>query len=208
MNENISFRKLKAVIKAKGLTIAEVAERCGCSASAMSSLCMSRRVPKTDLLAKICSVLEVYPGDIVVFEGITVNEKYFTNDKREPLPKEFEGAVTYKPLWFFLADYLAAVNKDRKKGEPEKTANDLFNQIEPPRRVAGYKKPEWLGDTGVTARFGEGYKSERTQRTDYSKGLPAVTRVKLRNDRPLNLSVIYEVCKKLGCTIDFIMSYK
>lgn len=59
------------------------------------------------------------------------------------------------------------------------------------------------------ARFGEGYKAEKEyRRTDYSKGLPAETRTKLRNDRPLNIRQIYDICKILKCTPGFIMSYK
>lgn len=207
MDTNISFRKLKTVIKTKGMTIASFAEKCEIPYTGISNICADRRVPKTDLLAKICSVLQVYPSEIVSFDGITVNEKYFTDEKREPLPKEFVGAVTYKPLWFFLADYLAEYNKGKEPSE-KKTENDFFDSIEPPRRLAGYKVTEGLGKKGVAARFGEGYESERKNRTDYSKGLPAVTRVKLRNDRPLNLSLVYEVCKKLGCTIDFVVGYK
>ena len=208
MNENISLRKLKVVIKSKGMTLAEMAKRCGEKPAGISMLCTGRRIPKTDLLAKICSILEVYPSEIVTFDGIKVNEIFFTDDKREPLPKEFKGELTYKPLWLFLVDYLSSINKNKASDAKDKTANDLFNQIEPPRRLAGYKITEGISEKAVAARFGEGYKSERVVRTDYSKGLHAATRVKLRNDRPLNLSVIYEICKKLGCTIDFVMSYK
>ena len=204
---NISFRKLKTIIKTKGLSIAEVAEMCGVLPTNISSICCDRRTPLTDFLAKICSVLKVYPSEIVSFDDITVNEEYFTNDKREPLPQEFTGTVTYKPMWLFLADYLAEYNREHP--EAEKTENELFDQIEPPRRLKGQTcDMREISRKGVAARFGEGHISPRKNRTDYSHGLPAKTRVKLRNDRPLNLSVIYEICKKLGCTIDFVMSYK
>ena len=200
MDKNISLRKLKVEIKSHGMSIAEFAEKCGVAPASMSGLCCGVRIPKTDMVAKMCSVLGVYPSKIVSFDGIDVNVKYFTDDKKEPLPESPEGELTYKPLWLFLADYLTTVDG--------KSANDLFDQIEPPRRLAGYKVTEGLSEKGFAARYGEGYKSERTQRTDYSKGLPAVTRVKLRNDRPLTMGVIYEICKKLGCTIDFVMGYK
>jgi transcriptional regulator with XRE-family HTH domain len=209
MNENISFRRLKTVIKTKGLTLAELAEKCDNPASGISSICTGKRIPKTDLLAKMCSVLKVYPSEIVSFDGVNVNEKYFTNDKREPLPESFDGVLTYKPLWVFLTEYLDNVNKERQDGEPLKTVNDLFNQIEPPRKVNGVNELDYSYlEKARAARFGEGYKAGEYRRTDYSKGLPAPTRTKLRNDRPLNLSVIYEICKKLGCTVDFVMSYK
>ena len=143
MDKDISFRRLKAVIKSKGLSLAEVAEKCGKKATEISNICNDRRVPKTDFLAKICSV------------------------------------------------------------------KDLFDGIEPPRRLNGQtSERKDIIKKAVAAKYGEGYVSERKNRTDYSKGLPAITRTKLRNDRPINLQLIYEICKKLGCTIDFVMSYK
>lgn len=208
MDKNISFRRLKTVIKSKGLSLAEVAERCGKRAQDISAICTGNRIPKTDLLAKICSVLQVYPSEIVSFEGVSVNEKFFPDDKREPLPSEFTGELTYAPLWFFLANYLENVNKELPK-DKYKTANDLFNQIEPPRRKNGIDSNNAGAlEKAKAARLGEGYEVGNYRKTDYSKGLPAPTRTKLRNDRPLNLSVIYEICKKLGCTVDFVMSYK
>lgn len=207
--DNISFRRLKTVIKAKGLTLLEVAERCGMKATALSRICTDRAHPKTDTLARMCSALKVYPSEIVSFGGIEVKEQYFTNDRREPLPEKDGGLVTYKPLWFFLADYLAEYNSSH---DDKKKENDLFDQIDPPRRLKGYTG--WNlnianeGKKFVTAKYGEEYKSKRPRPYERTKGLPLVTRVKLRNDRPLNLSVIYEICKKLGCTIDFVMSYK
>lgn len=209
MNRNISFKHLKTVIKTKGLSLAEIADKCGKKPTDISNIATNRRIPKTDLLAKICSVLGVYPSEITEFEGIKVNEKFFTKDKRQPLPDIFEGAVTYKPMWMFLDDYIADWNRSHAEDD-QRTVKNLFDSIEPPRRVNGIVRPDESAiQKARDARFGEGYKAEgKYRRTDYSRGLPAETRTKLRNDRPLNLSVIYEVCKKLGCTIDFVMSYK
>lgn len=202
----ISFRRLKPIIRASGMSVIELAEKCETSANRISMICNGVSVPKTDFLAKLCSVFKVYPSEIVSFDDIKINDKYFRDDMKLPLPDSNEGLVTYKPLWMFLVDYLDEYNYEHKS---HKTENDLFNQIEPPRRLKGYKTAdETAWKKAVAARYGEGYKSDRTKRTDYSKGLPAATRTKLRNDRPLNLSVIYEICKKLGCSIDFVMSYK
>ena len=209
MNKNISLKHFKTLLKSKGYTGIKFAESCDTPANTISRLVIGQSNPKTDLLAKMCSVLKVYPSEIVSFEGIEINPKYFSNDKRLPLPVEFTGELTYKPLWYFLDDYLAEVNKNRAEGEPKKTANDLFNKIEPPRRVKGdtsiYRE---ISLKGIAARYGESHVSKGTAHTDYSKGLPAITRTKLRNDRPLNLEVIYEICKFLGCSIDFVLGYK
>ncbi len=201
MNKNIDFRYLKTEIKAHGYSIKEFAEKCGKTATEISAVCNGIRQPKTDFVAKMCSILSCYPSDIVSFAGYEIKEKYFKKENRLSLPSEASGELTYKPLWLFLADYLAE--------HEGKTANDLFNQIEPPRRVNGVKAvdPEVLKKAREKL-FGENYVPKRTKNTDYSKGLPSDTRTKLRNDRPLNLSVIYEICKKLGCSIDWVLSYK
>lgn len=208
MNDNISFKHLRTIIKTKGCTSGEFASKCKRQSSFLSQITTGQSNPKTDLLARMCSVLKVYPSEIVSFEGIEINPKYFSNDKRLPLPEEFTGELTYKPLWYFLDDYLAEVNKNRAEGEPKKTANDLFNKIEPPRRAKGIVPSEEFVKNAKEARWGENYVSKNLPHTDYSKGLPALTRTKLRNDRPLNLEVIYEICKFLGCSIDFVLGYK
>lgn len=202
----ISFRRLKVVIKSKGYSLIEFAEKCGVMPNRISMICNDRTIPKTDFLAKMCSILKVYPSEICSFDGLTVNERYFNEDTKPKLPEEFTGELTYQPMWMFLVDYLAEYNFDHNCNKKE---NDLFDQIEPPRRLKGYSAPvKEAVENSMKSRYGEGYKSERTNRTDYSKGLPQLTRTKLRNDRPLNLAVIYEICKKLQCSIDWIVAYK
>jgi DNA-binding Xre family transcriptional regulator len=201
MNENINFKHLKTLLKSNDIGVTEIAGKVGTTQQGVSAIINGNRQPKTDLIAKLCFVLQCYPSEIVSFEGYDVNREYFKDEDRYKLPSAAKGELTYMPLWYFLDDYL-----EEHKG---KTANDLFDQIEPPRRLNGTSKlSEEYWKKAVAVKYGEGYKSERKNRTDYSKGLPAATRVKLRNDRPLNLSVIYEICKKLGCTIDWVLSYK
>lgn len=202
----ISFRRLKVLIKAHGYSIQGFAKECGVSPNRISMICNDVSIPKTDFVAKMCSILKLYPSEIVCFDGIKLNEKYFNDDMKQPLPKEAVGDVTYQPLFMFLVDYLADYNFDH---DTNKTENDLFNQIEPPRRLKGYEScVKDYAQKSVEARFGKGYVSKSKKRTDYTKGLPSATRTKLRNDRPLNLAVIYEICKKLGCPVDFVMGYK
>lgn len=207
--ENISFRHLKTVVRIKGTSFKDLASRCGVAPERISQIARDITPPKTDLLAKICSVLEVYPSEVVLFEGIKVNEKFKEGFwEREPLPKEYNGELTYKPLWIFLEDYIADYNKDKENNE-KRDVKYFFDRIEPPRRLKGIEiADKYMGKKYAEEKYGKDYVSPRKNKTDYSKGLPAATRTKLRNDRPLNLAVIYEICKKLGCTIDYVLSYK
>ena len=203
---NISFKRLKTEIKSRGQSLLSVAKYCGVSPTHISGVCTGVVTPRSDLLAKMCAALQVYPSELVDFEGIKINEEYFAEGKRKKLPAEFKGELTYKPLWLFLTDYLAEVNEGK---EVKKTENDLFDQIDPPRRIRGLAKPDSQTiKKAVAARFGEGYVAKRQNRKKYDKGLPAATRTKLRHDRPLNLAVIYEICKFLGCSVDWVISYK
>lgn len=205
---NISFRNLKTVIKTKGTTLKEVAEKCGVAPTVISGICNGINIPKTDRLAKICSVLGVYPSEIVVFEGVEIKDYYFKDRVKEPLPPEPKGDVTYKPLYIFLNEYLEKYNEGKENSEKQ-SINYIFDRIDPPRRIKGISGPDAESTKkGLIAIHGEEHVSKNLPHTDYSKGLPAATRTKLRNDRPLNLAVIYEICKKLGCTIDYVLSYK
>lgn len=195
------MRYFKPLVKARGLSFTEISQITGIAVTSLSLMSSGKALPKTSTLAKLCCILKCYPSEIITFSGYELNNKYFGAKKPLALPEEAIGDVTYKPLWALLADYLYNISG--------KTANDLFDQIEPPRRVNGAKMPSVENVKKATeARFGKDYVPKYTVHTDYSKGLPSITRTKLRNDRSLNVSVIYEICKKLGCSIDWVMSYK
>lgn len=199
MNENINFNYLRAGIRATGMDIKTFALKCEKTPNDISMVLSGIRIPKTDFIAKMCSVLECYPSEIVTFKGFEQNNTDYYH--RYTLPDKSKGLVTYKPFWLFLADYL-----DEHKDMTEK---DVLDQIEPPKRLKGQSLHTKENiKKAVAARFGEGYVSKRTNRTDYSKGLTQVTRTKLRNDRPMNLAVIYEICKHFGCSIDSVLGYK
>lgn len=200
----IDFSVLKDYFKDNGIKMSFVAEKIGIASSRLTTIVRNVAYPTTDTLARICSVLRLPASRVVRFNGIEIND-YFL-DKQPPYtpPETADGVVTYKPLWLFLEEYLS-----EHKG---KTADDLFDKIEPDRRknnvYCGFTKEviqKALEARGIT----EGYEvKEKRNRRDYSVGLPYVTRTKLRQDRPLNIRNIYDICKYLGCSIDFVMSYK
>ena len=200
----IDFSVLKDYFKDNGIKMSFVAEKIGIASSRLTTIVRNVAYPTTDTLARICSILRLPASRIVRFNGIEINDYFF--DKTPPYnpPETADGVVTYKPLWLFLEEYLAE-HKD-------KTADDLFDKIEPARRknnvYCGFTEEviqKALEARGIT----EGYEvKEKRNRRDYSSGLPYATRTKLRQDRPLNIRNIYDICKYLGCSIDFVMSYK
>lgn len=202
--EVISFRRLKECLQEKKIKIKELAEKLGIDAHQTSMIITGVAFPKTDLIARICKELNVPASEICLFRGIEINPYFKDKELLYKPAANATGEVTYRPLRRFLEEYLAE-HKD-------KTADDLYDKIEPARRrnniPGGFTEKTMqkaLAARGITS----GYEiKEKRNRRDYSVGLPYVTRTKLRQDRPLNIRNIYDICKYLGCSIDFVMSYK
>ncbi len=204
--EMISFSRLKELLQERGIKVKEFAETLGIASSAVSGFITSHTAfPLTDAIAKICYCLKVPVSEICVFKGIEISP-YFRERELFYKPSEDSvGEVTYRPLRRFLENYL--------ENHPDKTADDLYDKIEPARRRNGQVNKEILGKNVRKALLARGITAdyevkEKRARRDYSKGLPYEVRTKLRRDRPLNIRVIYDICKYLGCSVDFVMSYK
>lgn len=197
----ISFKRLKEVLNENRITSLELADAIGCTAVRISQCINGTAFPKTDMIAAICRALSVPASEICTFTGYDI--KPYFKDMRVPYvpAKDAEGKVTYRPLRRFLEEYL--------REHEEKTADDLFDKIEPSRRRNGQFNGEGIKKALAARGITEGYEIKWPKdRRDYSKGLPYQTRTKLRQDRPLNIRNIYDICRFLGCSIDFVMSYK
>lgn len=212
----VDFSCLKDCIIKSRTTSRYVAEAVGLTQVRISRIITGWDNPKTDIIAKLAWALKVPCSEFVKFKGIKPNasqKKWFEEHQLKYKPGD-TGELTYAPLWELLDGFLEDVNKD--KTEDLKTVNDILDTIEPYRRVNGIGgnglTKEQLQDMvkkSVEVRYGKDYVAKRTNRGPYeAKGLTPETRTKLRNDRPLSVRTIYEICKKLGCSIDWVMSYK
>ena len=204
----ISLEPMKRVIKDKGLKLGYVSERAGLIPNRLSCMLNSGlSLPKTDTVAKVCAVLGVPVSAVIEFKGISVNEYFVGKELSYVPPKEIKGEMTYKPLWNFLEKY----NEERRNdGLSERSANDLFDQIEPNGRKKGLGISAANREKGqVALGWGEGYEPKILRsRKSVKRGLTQETRTKLRNDRPLNLRVVYDICALLHCPVDWVLSYK
>lgn len=202
--EMISFLRLKECLQERNIKIKDFAENINLPKEHISMIICGVSFPKTDLMARMCKELSVPASEICLFRGIDTSPYFKDKELLYKPAADAAGEVTYRPLRRFLEEYLAE-HKD-------KTADDLFDKIEPARRKnnvhCGFTRDvikKALEARGIT----EGYEVKRKRnRRDYSSGLPYATRTKLRQDRPLNIRNIYDICKYLGCSIDFVMSYK
>ena len=199
--EVIDFSKLKDCIKNRRTTLKYVAEDCGLRAAQISQIIQGFTLPKTDTVAKICAVLKVRVSEISEFKEIQEKEEFKNISVLYDLSDTPEKKLSYKPLWAFIHEYL--------KYHPDKTPNDIFDAIEPYRKRNGNYDKSLKGVTAANAaknRTGE--KKENRNRRSYSSGLPLATRTKLRNDRPMSMRTIYDICRYFGCTVDFVLGYK
>lgn len=210
-NSLIDFSPLRDVINEKGLKIKWLGEKLEQPANRVSQIIRNNIFPKTDLIARLCYVLKVPASQIVSFqiEKDEAKSKWFESKALPYIPDDNAGGVlTYEPLRLMMNMYLDYINEI--KGT-DKTVNDLFDLIEPYRRrnglISGLTSETYK--LALKARgFEEGYKSERTDRKYVAKGLTPATRLKIKQDKPLNIRAVYDICNFFGCSIDWVLSYK
>jgi len=209
-NEDIiDFSKLKDYLNENGLKISWLAQKVGQDQTRISQIIRNVNHPKTDLVARICSVLKVPPSAIVSFK-LDENEKKkaWFDDRPAPfiVPENPTGELTYEPLWQLVSLYLGYINE---KKNASYCVSDIFDRIEPYRRRAGltYSFNKETLQKSLEARGLENSKPKR-KRKYVAKGLTPEMRTKLKNDRPLNIRAVYDICNFFGCSIDWVMSYR
>lgn len=204
----VSLEPMKRLIKERGMKLKYVSEKAGLVPNRLTDMLNNGlSLPKTDTVAKVCAVLGVPVSAVVEFKGIDVNEYFVGKELPYEPPKEIEGEMTYKPLWNFIEKYNA---ERRADGKAERTANDLFDQIVPygRKRGLGLSEENRLKGQAALGRI-DGYEPKtKRARKSVAVGLTQETRTKLRNDRPLNLRVVYDICALLHCPVDWVLSYK
>lgn len=207
----VDFSGLKAVLDERGTRYSFVADKVGIRSDVIGRIFRNEVFPKTDLIAHIACVLKVPVSDIVTFKmDVDEKKKAWFDGKVLPYSPDGEskGEVTYEPLRLMMTMYLDYINAVK---DSDKTADDLFDLIEPYRRRNGLNaelKREWIEKSLIARGYEPGYKSKRTDRKYNAKGLTPQTRTKLKNDRAVNIRTIYDICNFFGCSVDWVMSYK
>lgn len=207
--EVMNYSIIKDTIKEKRTALHYVAEDTEIPQPRLSSIMTGWVYPKSDAVAKIAWALKVPVSKVVEFK-IDTNKQKMTWFKERELPytpsDNTAGEVTYEPLRAMMNMYLDYLYEQTGK---EKTVNDLFDLIEPCKRRNGLTGTSDMYKKAMEARgYKEGYKSKRTDRKYKAKGLIPATRTKLKNDRPVSMRTIYDICNFFGCSIDWVMSYK
>ncbi len=206
----IDFSLLKKTLDDRGMRTNFLAAKVGEDQTRISAIYRNVTFPKTDLIARICSVLNVPASQVVEFKEIKTDAQKKVWFESHAVPYQPEGEVkcelTYEPMRAMMNMYLDYLYENTGK---EKTINDLYDLIEPYRRRNGLDVDKSLiHKASVEKKFGEDYKSARTNRAYHAKGLTPQTRNKIKTDQPLNIRAVYDICNFFGCSIDWVMSYK
>ena len=185
--DGIDFRRLKGLMVARGIKVEELAGKVGIGASTLRQVMGGTALTTTDKVALICAELECSVDDVVEFTGYEVAERYKAK-RREFYPAAYRE-VSYEPLRHLFKGNYGDDWKRKLNGlfdSVESTASD--RQLEECRKGIAAMK----GVTGGLTR----------------KGLSGNIRHRLREDEGVNMRVIYNICRVLKCTPDYVMEYK
>lgn len=194
----IDFSRMRGVISDRKIRMTELASITGIGYSSLQQLVYNMRLPSSEPLARICGVLECSVNDVMEFSGYEVDERYKVH--RTGYYPPVYNEVTYEPLrQLFRREY---------GGGWKKKLAELFDNVEPmekteseeDRRNRIKKAHETLRRKGVEFKGGCGQRCR--------PGLTTAIRAKLNDDENVSLIFIYNICKVLRCTPDYVMDYK
>lgn len=200
--ELIDFTPLKVLLTKKGIKRQDLADMVGVGVYVIDNYTGGRALPDTEKLAKICAILQCSVNEVVEFTGYEVKERYKGHWDKYVEPRW--NGLTYEPLRrLFKGSY----GNDWKKKLTE--FYDIIPRPERTEKEAGREKImreaklasiQELKDKGEYKGLSCNYKS-------YGKGLVREYRLSISNDEPIPLPRLYDICKALHCTPDWVMTY-
>ena len=175
----ISLEGLKKYVSISTMTKKEIAEKAGIETSMLISLINGITFTRTDNIAKLAYALNCDIDDILEFKGIDCKPELQKYSKSPSLNIKCE--LSYQPLYEMFYDIYGVQYK--------KKLDEIFPKLRP---VFQHKVQE-----------------ERTiaNKADDSQNGKAC-RLKIENEKPLTLPVVYEICRQLKCTPGCIFGYK
>lgn len=195
----IDFNRLSILLMRKGLLKSELSSAIGASRTYVSAVTNGICIPNTEVVTKICSRLECSVDEVVQFKDIEVKDFYKGKDPFIPHKAEVDCLYTtsYEPLRQLL---LSVYGEDAFQVK----FNELLSKIKPVgasesqlRRVELMRKNKVIEN-----------KTGRHNTTFIKGGLTESKKACFKHDRPVNMRLIYNLCKVLGCTPAWVLTYK
>lgn len=188
--DNIDFSRLKEKLLKNGITLKEMSNRTGIGYSTMEQFIYGMSLPRTDKLMKLCAELRCSANDIVEFKGFEPSKRYETH-RTDYYPPVY-GRLTYEPLRrLFLGFY-----GEKWKSKLTEFYGTLSHKVtEKQLRAAEKVVPVMTG------------KDIKVSQDLERAGLTPRVRRNLDNDRPVDIKILYDICKALKCTPDYVIDY-
>ena len=194
----INFRKIGDTARKKVLFLNEVAARAGISKYAITNVMASRYIPTTEVVIGICAAMECSITDVVEFSGFEIRDLY----------KGRSGFVAHKAavdeLYKVSYEPLRQLFKDNYKDNWLNKLKQFFDVIP---KIDMTESDKARVERMTLAKFGP----ELAEKLTYNLktvGLSQNVKYAILNDRPINFRYVYNICKTLYCTPDFVVTYK
>lgn len=188
----IDYSKLRQLCESYGISMKDAASRCDITYAQFRSLAVYNHNPTTDVIAKICYGFEIRPSVFVKFdfEYPRIAKLYGSGKCKKPC------RVTYQPLKELFIDNLL-------KGKHPNDEDELYVLLGNYSPIDKDTQQKVI-HCALNARNID-YNSENLKKRD---GLSTMLRTSIKNDKPVNMRLIYDICKVLECNIDNILYYK
>lgn len=199
----IDFRPLKGILAGRGITQEYFAEQLGIKPPVLSNYISGRALPTTKQLASMCALLQCSADSLVKFTGYEVKECYKIIWDGYGKPRWND--LSYEPLRRLFMKVYGEKWKDKLREfydtipRPELSEAQLKNKENRTKGVLEYqqKRKEKGEYKGISA----GHKDK------WGVGLSVNYRSAIAVDKPIPLPRLYDICKALHCTPDWVMTY-
>lgn len=194
----VDMSALRTVPALKGMSQASVYRAAGISMSHWGNMIHGRFIPPTETVAKICAALQCSVDEIIKFNGIEVKDTFKKIDPFVEHTPDTTGtyAVSYEPLRNLIMSHYGNRMYKQKMDE-------LLQKIP---LVGGTEKQKANMELRQEVR-----RKEIAERGTTGTGIPPKVRsmmLRFKTDKPINMRYVYNLCKVLGCTPAWIMTYR
>jgi len=183
----IVFEDMRNYMESRRMTLSELAEASGLDAPRLARIRSGETLPTAGTVARICAALGCPVSAICELRGIEYRDeyKYKYKDREFVPPEDALGLPSYQPLRDFVYEFY-------KEREDKKTLSDLFDTIpkdEVPERLRGKAPRQYAGGKRIP-------------------GLVPRVRADIKADRSVSMRVVYKICRKLRCSVDYVLTYR
>ena len=196
----IDFSPLKGVLAERGLTREAFAGSLGIKVCTLDNYTSGRAFPNTEALARICAVLQCSTDKVVKFTGYDVKDAYKT--PWAGYGRARWNRVTYNPLKILFKNFYGSNWRIKM--------TEFYDKIPKPNLSEAQKEAQQKRVDGVKSYWQKKQESEGQKKsvsTRHKEGLSQECRNCIASDEAIPLPRLYDICKALHCTPDWVMTY-